>query len=339
MKSQLRCILFALIAFPACGGEHAAPSASKPVPTAPAAPPAVIAAPEPVAPPPMPAPAEVAPVTPPPVAPATYAEALAQGKAAEASGDHARARQLLEAAVKLDKKAVEPHLELARVFIATGERGLAVAAARKAVKLAPESSSAYNTLGRAELARFNYDGAVDAFVHAVELNPDNAWAWNNLGFIHLQRKHYREAVDALVEATARQGVEGYMWNNLGTAYEHLDLLDDARAAFEAGGKLGSKEALASRKRLQGVKTIVVKADPKPSGAVKPAESEGYDRAEPMPSAPAPEAAVDGAESPEAPADEVKPPAVPEAELPKADPKANAVKAENPVEKLSPPSNL
>jgi Flp pilus assembly protein TadD len=355
MKSQLRCILFALIAFPACGGEHATPSASKPVTAAPAAPPAVIAAPEPVAPPvtPAPAPAEVAAVAPPPVAPATYADALAQGKAAEASGDHARARQLLEAAVQLDRKAAEPHLELARVFIATGERGLAVAAAHKAVKLAPESSGAYNTLGRAELARFNYDAAVDAFVHAVELNPDNVWAWNNLGFAHLQRKHYREAVDALVEATARQGAEGYMWNNLGTAYEQLALLDDARAAFEAGGKLGSKEALASRKRLQGVKTIVVKADPsKQGGAVKPAESKGYDPAEPM--QPVPDAAVDGAEAQEAkpvddvkaaadgagtqeaePVDEIKPAAVPEADAPKADaPKADAPKVDVPKAKDS-----
>src|SRR5262249_9667890 len=78
------------------------------------------------APPPAPpaapaAPAAVAAVAPPAVAPATYADALAQGKAAEASGDHAQARQLLEAAAKLDRKAAEPHLELARVFIATGE--------------------------------------------------------------------------------------------------------------------------------------------------------------------------------------------------------------------------
>ena len=33
-----------------------------------------------------------------------------------------------------------------------------------------------------------------------------------------------------------------MFNNLGTALEHLDQLDDARMAYEAGGKLGSKEA-------------------------------------------------------------------------------------------------
>ena len=182
-------------------------------------------------------------------------------------------------------------------------------------------------------------------MRAVELNPDNVWAWNNLGFTHLQRKHYREAVDALVEATARPGAEGYMWNNLGTAYEQLDLLDDARAAFDAGGKLGSKEALASRKRLQGVKTIVVKADPsKQGGADKPAASEGYDRAEPMPPAPAPDAAVEGAEAPEAKSvDEVNAPAVPEAEAPKVDApkadasKADAPKAETPSDKPAPSS--
>jgi len=290
MKSQFRCILFALIAVPAaCGGDRS--STTPPGRLAPeAAPPSAIAsAAEPAAPAPVAAaaaPAVVAPAAAVAVVPPTsYSEALAQGKAAEASGDHARARELFEAASKLDRKAADPHIELARLFITTGERGLAMTAAHKAVKLAPASSSAYNTLGRAELARFNYDGAVDAFVHAVELSPDNVWAWNNLGFTHLQRKHYHEAVDALVEATTRRGAEGFMWNNLGTVYEHLDLLDDARAAFESGGKLGSKEALASRKRLEGVKTIVVmKTEPAP--VARPADQSGYELSEPMPPVPA-----------------------------------------------------
>ena len=258
MKSQFRCILFALIALPGCGGDHSAgrPVAVVPEPVAPAAPVAA-AAPVPVAPAPVAPelPAVAPPVVPAPVAPATFAEALAQGVAAATAGDAARARQLLLAAAKLDRRAAEPHIELARLLIAGGERAPAVAAARKAVALAPQSSAAFNTLGRAELARFGYDAAVEAFVHAVELDPDNVWAWNNLGFTHLQRRHYREAVDALVEATSRTGAEGYMWNNLGTAYEQLDMLDDARTAFESGGKLGSREALASRKRLEGVRTI------------------------------------------------------------------------------------
>jgi hypothetical protein len=48
-----------------------------------------------------------------------------------------------------------------------------------------------------------------------------------------------------------------MFNNLGTAYEHLDELDEARDAFEKGAELGSVAAASSRKRLEGVDTIVV----------------------------------------------------------------------------------
>ena len=54
--------------------------------------------------------------------------------------------------------AATPHdIELARLYIAMGERGLAIKSANKAIKLAPESSQAWNTLGRAELSRYGYD--------------------------------------------------------------------------------------------------------------------------------------------------------------------------------------
>ena len=48
-----------------------------------------------------------------------------------------------------------------------------------------------------------------------------------------------------------------MFNNLGTALEQLDRLDEARAAYEQGGKLGSKVAMQSRKRLEGVTSIAI----------------------------------------------------------------------------------
>ena len=77
-----------------------------------------------------------------------------------------------------------------------------------------------------------------------------------LGYTELEFHSYQPAVDALVIATAKANATGFMWNNLGTAYEHLNLLDEARDAFEHGGKLGSKEALASRKRLEGVEPMI-----------------------------------------------------------------------------------
>jgi Flp pilus assembly protein TadD len=338
MQSQFRCILFALIALPAaCGGDRSTPTTGKDT-IVPRSAPAAVATPAPV---PTPEPARPSPVEPASAvaAPTTYSETVAAGKAAAVSGDHAHAREMFEAAIQLDKKAAEPHIELARLFIATGERHLAISAAHKAVKLAP-TSQAYNTLGRAELARFNYDSAIAAFTRATELAPDNVWAWNNLGYTYLSLKNYQAAVEALVEATTHKGTEGYMWNNLGTAYEQLDELDLARLAYENGGKLGSKEAIASRKRLDGVKTIVVMSKPeKPAKAdaaeepnsAKPAE-QGYDLSEPMPAVdPAGDASGDGAEvTDDATGDDA-------AEKPAQTPAKPAEAPTKPVEKPTTPS--
>lgn len=298
MKSQLSCILFALILpLSACGGDRS----STPTEVTPEHSSQVAKVPEPIV---EPGKLDV-PVGKPEVPstgdvdnvgkvamPETFDEHMELGKELAAKGDHVKAREMFEGAAKLDRKKAEPHIELARSYIATGSRALAIKSANKAVKLAPESSQAYNTLGRAELLRHDYEGAIEAFRQATELNEDNVWAWNNLGYTYLQLKRYQDAADALVEATTRPGTTGYMWNNLGTAYEHLDQLDDARVAFESGGKLGSKEALASRKRLEGVETIVVMRDePKTEevidvGNVDEVDSEpvdsGYEIAEPIP---------------------------------------------------------
>lgn len=218
--------------------------------------------------------------------PTKYADAIKLGKELLDKGEHPRAREMLELAAKLDKKQADPHIDLARSYIATSERANAIKAANKAVKLAPESSQAYNTLGRAELLRHNYENAIEAFRQATELNEGNVWAWNNLGFTYLTLKRYDEAVTALVEATTKKGAEAYMFNNLGTAYEHLDQLDEAREAFEKGGELGSVAAAASRKRLEGVDTIVVmKSEPDDDKVEGKQDIETFEHSEPMPDMP------------------------------------------------------
>jgi Flp pilus assembly protein TadD len=195
--------------------------------------------------------------------PTKYDEALAMGRELLAKGSYGDAKEMLTAAIKLDIKKAEPHIEMARMYIALNERSKSIASAKQAIKLAPLSSQAWNTKGRAELNAHNYDNAIEAFSKSVELNQDNVFAWNNLGYTELLLKNYEEAAEHLAEATSRSGATGYMFNNLGTALEHLDRLDDARMAYEAGGKLGSKEAASSRKRLEGVDSIAIaKVEPK-----------------------------------------------------------------------------
>ena len=171
--------------------------------------------------------------------------------------------ELLALAKKEPKKA-EHQIELARIYISMNERGKAISAANKAIKLAPNSSQAWNTKGRAELNAHNYENAIEAFTKAVDLNADNAFAWNNLGYTELLLKRYEDAAEHLMEATTKKDATGYMFNNLGTALEHLDQLDDARVAYEEGGKLGSSAAAASRKRLEGVDSIAVVAKSEPT---------------------------------------------------------------------------
>jgi Tfp pilus assembly protein PilF len=191
--------------------------------------------------------------------PTKYDELLVAGKELVSKGKFGDAKVMFDAAIKLEKKKADPHIELARMYITMNEKGLAVAAANKAVKLAPTSSQAWNTKGRAELLAHKYEEAITAFTKSVEINDTNVFAWNNLGYTELLLKRYEDAADHLLQATSRDGATGYMFNNLGTALEHMDQLDDARMAYEAGGKLGSSAATASRKRLEGVDTIVVDA--------------------------------------------------------------------------------
>ncbi len=280
MKSSLKTVLFAMVVSVSACGDRVSPS---PTETSHPAPPKQGGASDPVAEVPQVPKAEFgkAPIV--EIAmPTKYVDIIKLANELVAKGEHPRARELFEAAAKLDKKQAEPHIELARSYITTGDRALAIKAANKAVKLAPESSQAYNTLGRAELLRHGYEDALIAFRQATELNADNAWAWNNLGYTNLLLKRYQDAADALVEATSRKGATAFMWNNLGTAYEHLDELDDARVAFETGGKLGSSQAKASRKRLDGVDSIIVMRTD------KPAVEHSYETAEPMPDIPDPE---------------------------------------------------
>jgi len=255
MRSYLFAALF-VSSLGACGGDREKPTVTRSpaASTAAIVPDASVTVTSVVAEAPKPVAATAAVVD---VMPSTFDDALTQGKALASKGEHDRAKELLQAAAKLDPKRSEPYIELSRLYISTNDRALAVIAANKAVKLAPLSSQAWNTKGRAELNRFEYDKAIEAFSKACELDHDNVWAWNNLGYTELQLKKYDEAVEHLTEATSRKGAEGYMFNNLGTALEQLDRLDEARAAYEQGSKLGSAVAMQSRKRLEGVTSIAI----------------------------------------------------------------------------------
>jgi Flp pilus assembly protein TadD len=183
-----------------------------------------------------------------------YAELMAEGKRLLAS-EPARAGEQFGLALAQRPQALLPNIQMARAHIASGDLSKARPFAAKAIELDPNSSLAWNTLGRIELGEGNREAALTSFQRAVDEDEESSHAWNNLGYVHLLNRDYDAAVDALERATSGRGVTPHMWNNLGLAYEHLDRLEEARAAYRQAADAGSEKAAQSLKRLEGVRSI------------------------------------------------------------------------------------
>src|SRR5450755_1663498 len=54
------------------------------------------------------------------VMPTKFDDAIEQGRALASKSDNANAKLMFEAAIKLDKKRAEPHMELAKLYITSG---------------------------------------------------------------------------------------------------------------------------------------------------------------------------------------------------------------------------
>jgi tetratricopeptide (TPR) repeat protein len=199
--------------------------------------------------------ANSAPQVPVPGAFETFPELIAHGRSLLAAGEVDDAVGYLERARSLEPGRAQPYIELARAHLVGQSLGRARTAVEQALEIAPSSSAAWNTAGRVELAAGDHDAAEAAFAKAAEANQNNAWAWNNLGYLFIQRGDYARAAEVLERATAGTAVTHYMWNNLGMAYEHLDRLVEARAAYEKAQELGSELAPHHLARLQGVESV------------------------------------------------------------------------------------
>jgi tetratricopeptide (TPR) repeat protein len=105
------------------------------------------------------------------------------------------------------------------------------------------------------LRKNDYEGASEDFAQATELDPSRAIYHNHYGLALLYEGDPYSASGEF-KASIDLGLSAdYTWNNLGMAYEHMDQLDDARAAYRKADKLGSPVAAGHLHRLQGVKSV------------------------------------------------------------------------------------
>jgi Flp pilus assembly protein TadD len=185
------------------------------------------------------------------------------------------ARKMLLGAIEKDETYAEAHAVLGMVLNNMGQHRLADASHRKAIALDGENASYRNNLGFSFYLQGRYRQAVAEYRKALELDPGARRFHNNLGFALGKLGKMKEALQHFELA----GVPAQARNNLGFVYESRGELEKAydmyREALDADPALRQARRNLSRmcERLgRPVPDFDVSIDSKEADGETPPES-------------------------------------------------------------------
>jgi predicted Zn-dependent protease len=175
------------------------------------------------------------------------------GLSAWKSGDHDRAVEAFDEALRLDPNHRKSLLNSGRVLLETGKPQEALDRIERALTIEPFSSEALRLLGRARNELGQTPEAIDAYQRALALDDRDVWAMNNLGLIYLEQGRSDEALGPLARAVQLRGNAPVFQNNLGMALERSGHTSAARHAYATALEVDSTyaKAAASLTRLGG----------------------------------------------------------------------------------------
>ena len=162
------------------------------------------------------------------------------GLIAHAEGDHARAIQLLEAAIAQTGTIAFFHGNLGEVYRTLGRKGEAVASCRRALELTPVYPEALNTLGAVLHEAGELDEAEGHLRRAIEFKPDFAEAHANLGNVHRAKGAFEKAVKAYERALRHSPRLVEVYAALGTALRSLGKGEEAVAVYRSALEIAPK---------------------------------------------------------------------------------------------------
>lgn len=175
------------------------------------------------------------------------------GLSAWKSGEHERAMEGFDQALRLDPDHRKSLLNSARVLLETSRPREALTRIERALGLEPLSSDGLRLLGRARYELAEVPEAIDAYQRALAIDDHDAWSMNNLGLIYIQQGRSEEALPPLARAVELRDNAPVFRNNLGMALERSGHLAAARRAYTAALEADSTygKASASLARLGG----------------------------------------------------------------------------------------
>ena len=155
------------------------------------------------------------------------------GLSAWKTGDHTRALEAFDAALRLEPTHRKSLLNSARVLLETGRPQDALNRVEQSLAIEPLSSEGLRLAGRAHYELGQMDQAIDAYQRALAIDDRDVWAMNNLGYLYIQQGRSDAALLPLARAVELRRNVPVFQNNLGTALERSGHFVGAREAYEA----------------------------------------------------------------------------------------------------------
>ena len=160
-------------------------------------------------------------------------------------GDHTRALEAFDAALRLEPTHRKSLLNSARVLLETGRPQDALDRVEQALAIEPLSNEALRLAGRAHHELGQIPQAIDAYQRALTLDDRDVWALNNLGYLYIQQGRSEVALPPLARAVELRSNVPVFQNNFATALERSGHFVAARGAYEAALQADSTYTKAS----------------------------------------------------------------------------------------------
>jgi tetratricopeptide (TPR) repeat protein len=131
----------------------------------------------------------------------------------------------------INKKKVDPYIDLAMLQIEAKKYGDAENMARRGLEL-EKSPLLYYLLGLVSLKRENFWKAKEMFEKANSIDPELYVSYNAMGIALMRLKKYSEANTAFSAANAIKPKSAEILNNMGMSYEKLGKHKEALEYYE-----------------------------------------------------------------------------------------------------------